>query len=98
MCPVAVTSSGEQAVVFGGRIQNFRNYLLIASVQKDDSGIYKCQAENIKGEQSAQAQLTVISKLFASLYGDDNVDCPFCSVPNISMRCHMLMALGGGFG
>lgn len=67
MCYVAVTSGGEQDVVFGGRIQNFRNYLLIASVQKDDSGTYKCHAVNIKGEDSAQAQLTVISTLFAAL-------------------------------
>ena len=67
VCYVAVTNGGEQDVVFGGRIQNFRNYLLIASVQKDDSGTYKCHAVNIKGEDSAQAQLTVISTLFAAL-------------------------------
>ena len=66
-CLVAVTSSGEQDVVYGGRIQNFRNYLLIASVQKVDSGTYKCHAVNLKGEQSAQAQLTVISESFVSL-------------------------------
>ncbi|XP_070184420.1 protein sidekick-2-like [Littorina saxatilis] len=57
-----VVDGVEQEVVFGGRLQKVRPYLLIASVEKADSGIYKCHAQNLKGEQSAQAHLTVITK------------------------------------
>ncbi|KAK7506394.1 hypothetical protein BaRGS_00002506 [Batillaria attramentaria] len=57
-----VVSGSEQPVVIGGRFQVFPDNLLIANVQKSDSGVYKCTATNIKGTQSAQAQLVVITK------------------------------------
>lgn len=58
-----VTSSGEVLVILGGRFQiHFQSNLLIVSVQKADAGVYKCYATNVKGEASASATLTIITK------------------------------------
>ncbi|KAL8567567.1 hypothetical protein ACOMHN_054381 [Nucella lapillus] len=57
-----VSSGGEKDVVYGGPFQKFATYLLIVSVRKEHSGLYRCDASNIKGRQSAQAHLTVITK------------------------------------
>ncbi|XP_076440901.1 protein sidekick-like isoform X2 [Babylonia areolata] len=57
-----VTSSGEEEVGFGGSFQKLRYSLVIVSVKKEYSGIYKCEAVNKKGNDSAQAHLTVITK------------------------------------
>ena len=54
---------GDELIEYGGRFQSLDlNDLLIVSVQKSDSGSYKCYAVNIKGEDSARSSLTVISK------------------------------------
>ncbi|PVD38929.1 hypothetical protein C0Q70_01554 [Pomacea canaliculata] len=57
-----VTGTNEEPVVFGGRYQRFPDSLSIATVIKSDSGAYRCNATNIKGTQSAQAYLLVITK------------------------------------
>lgn len=59
---MSVTGTNEEPVVFGGRYQRFPDSLSIATVIKSDSGAYRCNATNIKGTQSAQAYLLVISE------------------------------------
>lgn len=61
-CILTVTGAGVQAIAVGGRFQIFADFLLITNVVKDDSGVYQCNATNIQGTLSVEAQLTVISE------------------------------------
>ncbi|CAG5132926.1 unnamed protein product, partial [Candidula unifasciata] len=49
-------------VTVGGRIFKTQEQLLIGSVEKADSGLYSCNAVNIRGAASANASLNVIIK------------------------------------
>ena len=46
----------------GGRIRITQQQLLIGRAELTDSGLYKCNAVNIKGTVAAEATLTVVGK------------------------------------
>ena len=66
MCVIyfAVVNGVDKPIVSDGRYQVLTDGLLIVSTEKPDSGLYRCNASNVRGQISAVAVLQVIGKSF----------------------------------
>ncbi|BFZ02837.1 hypothetical protein BsWGS_05876 [Bradybaena similaris] len=80
-------------VTVGGRIFKTQEQLLIGHVEKADSGLYSCNAVNIKGAVSASASLNVIIKtvickppqnMSRVLSTDVMLDCGVCKDDSVT--------------